>query len=243
VTSAQREAPAPIPDGDPPLGVGRARDARDHGRQPGPHPQPGSQTAQPCAGPGSAGPASGTKPASLLARNRPRRDCSRDLARHGPGCARSIRTVSPNSIPSHIPTHHFSLSSPNSRPKIKISLANLPPFHVNSLPKDHISTRSNHPSATRVSAPTLKFLQPCHEFELLCYNRSWRIRLRCRKRTLPEPYHPCHDVQPNTCREACPEHSEGATEAIQSQSPTLCPLSFSDLSVLSASVVHPQPPR
>ena len=56
-------------------------------------------------------------------------------------------------------TPEFSLSSPDSRPKIKIFSANLPPFHPNSTPNNPISTRSNHPTATRVSTPRLNFLQ------------------------------------------------------------------------------------
>jgi hypothetical protein len=36
----------------------------------------------------------------------------------------------------------------------------------------------------------------------MCYNRSWRIRLHRRKRTLHAPYHPCHGVQLNIHRQA-----------------------------------------
>jgi hypothetical protein len=87
---------------------------------------------------------------------------------------RRFPSISTSSTPFPIPTPEFSMSSPNSRPKIKISPANLPPFCFNSTPDDPISTPFNHSTAIRVSAPILNFLQPCQQLELLCYNRSCR---------------------------------------------------------------------
>jgi hypothetical protein len=116
---------------------------------------------------------------------------------HTPSCP-PIQTYSFCSSLDLTPTSHFSMSSPNSRPKIKISSAHLSPFHTNSTPNRPTSTHSNHPAAARVSAPTLKFLQPCHQLEPLCYNRSWRVHLHRRKRTLLAPYRPCHGAQHNS---------------------------------------------
>ena len=84
----------------------------------------------------------------------------------------SFHSTSTGSNPFTIPIPQFSMSSPNSAPKMKILPAHSPLFQSNSTRNDPISTHSHHPSATQVRAPTLKFRQPCHELEHLCYNRS-----------------------------------------------------------------------